>query len=274
MKICIVTTFDEIYEKAGETLFKSIRNHTDCKNIDFKVITSDINVLNRLGKGNCYFIDQDIKNKYLNVSYGVEWPREKYEISWYRYEIFNMSEYDRVICLESDCICIRDISYLFSEDLNEYDIISVEDHIISKCFSKTLDNLEQNGLNLQGLRKRLSNNQIDIQPGLLVVNKSALNERFYRRLLHYANNAPFLYANDQGVLNDFIYMENLNVKLLPLEWNFQDIYELACPEVEVPDNPIIIHCQESKPFKKQKIHLDVKMHKWYDLWWKEYNNEI
>lgn len=40
-KICIVTTFDKNYKEAGKTLFNSIKRHTDCTGIDFKVITSD-----------------------------------------------------------------------------------------------------------------------------------------------------------------------------------------------------------------------------------------
>ncbi|MEK6881618.1 MAG: hypothetical protein AABY22_18500, partial [Nanoarchaeota archaeon] len=36
-KICIVTTFDRNYKEAGKTLFNSIRRHTDCSGIDFKI---------------------------------------------------------------------------------------------------------------------------------------------------------------------------------------------------------------------------------------------
>ena len=40
-KICIFTTFDRNYIEAGKTLFNSIRRHTNCTGIDFKVITAD-----------------------------------------------------------------------------------------------------------------------------------------------------------------------------------------------------------------------------------------
>lgn len=269
MKICIVTTFDKHYKEAGKTLFNSIRRHTDCTGIDFKVITSDIDVLNELGKENCHFVTEDIKSRYSNVKYSMELPVEKYASSWYRYEIFNMTEYDRVICIDSDCICVKDISYLFSEELNQYDLISVEDHIVSKCFTKLVPQLERQGLRLANLNKRITEGKIDIQPALLVANKSIVNETWYIRLIDYANTAPFSYSIDEGILNDFIYMDNLKVKLLPLEWDYQDIYELVCSGLPVPANPIIIHCQESKPFKKQKNTLDKRMHKWYDMWIEE-----
>jgi len=268
-RICITTVFDRNYKKAGKTLFNSIKRHTNCEGIDFKIITSDEEVLNEFGKENCHFITEEIKNRYNNVQYSKDLPKEKYFSSWYRYEIFNMTEYDRVICIDSDCICVEDISYLFSDELDEYDLISVEDHIVSKCFTKLVPQLERQGLRLAKLRQRIEENKIDIQPALLVANKSIVNEIWYNKLLNYANTAPFSYSIDEGVLNDFIYMENLKIKLLPLEWDFQDIYEKVCPEVGVPKKPIIIHCQESKPFKKSKNQLDVKMHKWYDLWIKE-----
>lgn len=272
-KICIVTTFDRNYKQAGETLFKSIRRHTNCTGIDFKVITSDEEVVNELGKENCHFITEEIKQRYKDVKYSKELPVEKYASSWYRYEIFNMTDYDRVICIDSDCICVRDISYLFSKELNQYDLISVEDYIVSRCFTKLVPELERQGLRLAKLNQRQSEGKIDIQPALLVANKSIINEEWYNKLLHYANTSPFSYSIDEGILNDFIYMENLKIKLLPLEWDYQDIYEMVVTGLPVPSKPIIVHCQESKPFKKKKETLDKRMHKWHDLWWKE-NKEI
>lgn len=268
-KICIATVFDRNYKKAGETLFNSIRNHTNCEGIDFKVITADEEVLKELGEENCHFVNEEIRKRYNNVQYSKDLPREKYETSWYRYEIFNFEGYDRVICIDSDCICVQDISYLFSDELNGYDLISVEDHIVSKCFNNLVPELEKQGLRLKNLVRRMAEGKIDIQPALLVANKSIVNNEWYKKLLNYANTAPFSYSVDEGVLNDFIYMENLKIKLLPLEWDFQDIYEKVCPTLPVPKNPIIIHCQESKPFKKSKNELDKRMHKWYDMWIKE-----
>lgn len=267
MRLAIVTTFDRNYKEAGKTLFNSIKRHTDCTGIDFKVITSDTEVLKEFE--NCHFIAEEIKARYSDVKYSKDLPAEKYASSWYRYEIFSMAEYDRVICIDSDCICVRDISYLFSEELNEFDLISVEDHIVSKCFHKLVPELERQGLRLANLVKRMSEGKIDIQPALLVANKTILNDAWYKKLLHYANTAPFSYSIDEGVLNDFIYMENLKIKLLPLEWDYQDIYEQVCPKLPVPSNPFIVHCQESKPFKKKKADIDKRMHKWHDLWWRE-----
>lgn len=265
-KICIVTVFDRNYKEAGKTLFNSIRRHTDVTGIDFKVITADTEVLNEFGKENCHFVTDKIKSRYNNVKYSKELPVEKYASSWYRYEIFNMTNYDRVICIDSDCICVEDISYLFSEELNSFDLISVEDHIVSKCFTKLVPQLERQGLRLENLSNRMKEGKIDIQPALLVVNKSIINTEWYNKLLKYANNASFSYSIDEGVINDFIYKENLKIKLLPLEWDYQDIYAKVCPEVPIPSKPIIVHCQESKPFKKSKSQLDKRMYKWYDMW--------
>lgn len=269
-KICIVTTFDKNYKEAGKTLFNSIKRHTDCTNIDFKVITADTEVLNELGKENCHFVTEDVKARYANVKYSKELPVEKYASSWYRYEIFNMTEYNRVICIDSDCICVQDISYLFSEELNQYDIISVEDYFVSKLLPDMYSQLEKNGWDFTGLYKRVALNQADIQPAVLVVNKSSINKTKYDQLLTYANNNGFTYSIDQGILNDFIYQNNLKIKLLPLEWNYQDLYAIRCSELPIV-NPIIIHCQESKPFKHDRINVDTRIQKYYDQWWNEHD---
>ena len=268
-KICIVTTFDRNYKEGGKTLFNSIRRHTDVTNVDFKVITADEEVLKEFGKDNCHFVTDKIKARYANVQYSPPLPEERYAASWYRFEMFSLSEYDRVICIDSDCICIKDISYLFSDELNEYDLISVEDHIVSRVFTKVLPQLEKQGCDLTSLKKRLSEGKIDIQPALLVANKSIVNEKWYKKLLHYANTTPFSYSIDEGVLNDFVYMENLKIKLLPLEWDYQDCYEAHCPGLPVPSDPYIVHCQESKPFKNEKNRISKHLHRWHDLWWKE-----
>ena len=269
-KICIVTVFDRHYKEAGKTLFNSIRRHTDCTGIDFKVITADTEVVNEFGKENCHFVTEEIKERYSDVKYSRELPKEKYESSWYRYEMFSMAEYDRVICIDSDCICVKDISYLFSEELNQYDIISVEDHFVSKLLPPLYTQLEANGWSFEGLYKRVAAGQVDIQTALIVANKKVVNNEWYQRLLTYANNTPFTYSIDEGILNDFIYQDNLNVKLLPLEWNYQDLYAIRLPQLPSVD-PIIIHCQESKPFKHDRVNADARLHGFFDLWWDEHD---
>lgn len=269
MKICITTTFDRAYILAGQTLFKSIRRHTDCTGIDFKVITADPEVVSQLGIENCHVVTDTIKARYANVKYSKDLPKEKYATSWYRFEMFNFKGYDRVICIDSDCICIEDISYLFSEELNQYDLVSVEDHIVSKCFVKYVPHLQRQGLNFLRLNQRRKSGQIDIQPALLVANKSIVNETWYNRLIAFANAMDFSYSIDEGVLNDFVYIDKLKIKILPLEWDYQDLYEIHCPALPVPKRPIIVHCQESKPFKKDRAALDVRMRKWHDRWWDE-----
>jgi lipopolysaccharide biosynthesis glycosyltransferase len=271
-KICITTTFDYNYIRGGQALFKSIKRHTDCTGVDFKVITSDPRVVTELGAENCHIVTDAIKIRYSNVKYSKDLPEEKYRSSWYRYEMFNFTGYDRVICIDSDCLCLEDISYLFSEELNQYDLISVEDHIVSKCFLKSVPPLEAQGLNFCTLRQRMSEGKIDIQPALLVANKSIVNRDWYNKLLIYANTTDFTYSIDEGILNDFIYLNGLKIKLLPLEWDYQDLYEIHCPQLPVPSRPILVHCQESKPFKKTRDSLDPRMHKWYDRWWEEYRS--
>lgn len=269
MKICITSTFDREYSLGGMTMMKSIRNHTDCRGVDFKAITSDLEVVREFGPENCHFVSDEIKARYANVAYIPELPREKYHHSWYRFEMFSFQGYDRVICIDSDCLCLADMSYLFSDELNAFDIISVEDHIVSKIFVPKMSEYTALGLDLGPLKVRVRNGRVDIQPALIVANSTVVNEKWYRSLLSYANTTPFRYSIDEGILNDFIYLDHLNVKLLPIEYDYQDCYETA-GIVQPPSNPIIVHCEESKPFKRDKASLDSRLHKWHDRWWYEH----
>jgi len=269
--ICITTVIDRNYRLAARTLFQSIRRHTDCTGIDFKIITADPEVVAEFGAENCHVVTDPIRARYADVKYSKELPPEKYHTSWYRYEIFAFDQYgyERVICIDSDCLCLNDISYLFSEELNQYDLISVEDHIVSKCFTALVPELTAQGLNFRGLNQRRREGKIDIQPALLVANRKIVSGAWYMRLLDYANSTDFTYSIDEGILNDFIYQDGLRIKLLPLEWDYQDLYEIHCPTLPVPKHPIIVHCQESKPFIKERASLDPRMHKWHDRWWEE-----
>lgn len=270
MKICITSTFDSAYALAGKTLFKSIRQHTDCRGVDFKVITADPQVVKDFGVENCHFVDETVKARYNHVAYIPELPRERYHHSWYRFELFNFQGYDRVICIDSDCLCLTDMSYLFSEELNAFDIVSVEDHIVSKVFVPQMVQYTALGLDLRGLQQRVSEGKIDIQPALILANKETVNGVWYSMLLAYANKSGFTYSIDEGILNDFIYLSGCRVKLLPLEYDYQDCYELSCPGLPVPTNPVIVHCEASKPFKRNKPALDSRLHKWHDRWWYEH----
>jgi hypothetical protein len=139
-------------------------------------------------------------------------------------------------------------------------------------FKKNIASLEKtHGLNLQGLDRRVKAGQVDIQPALIVANKKIVNNVWYKRLLHYANTTEHTYSIDEGILNDFIYLDNLNIKILPMEWNYMDTYGAQILELPDPERPIIVHCQESKPFKKNKPDVNGRIHKWYDRWWKEAN---
>jgi len=287
VKICITTTFDRNYTLAGRTLFKSIRRHTDCTGIDFKVITSDPEVVREFGAENCHVVTDEIKARYANVKDHPQNPLNRFSHSLYRYEMFSFENYDRVVLIDADCLCPADISYLFSEDLSSYDLISVEDYIVSRHWGlhnlpefiavagsggKGRPELHEKGLNMLNLRQRMLDGKIDVQASILVANKNIVNRAWYDRLLHYANTTEYTYALEMGILNDFIYQDGLKIKLLPVEWNYQDCYEIYVTSIPVPAHPRMVHCQQSKPFKNERSALPECLRKWHDLWWEECNH--
>lgn len=252
-------------------MIRSIKNHTDCTGIDFKIITADPEVVKQLGPDMCHFVGPEIKERYKNVAYYSPLPKKLYSHSWYRFELFSFSYYDRVICIDSDCICPGDISHLFSEELSEFDLVSVEDYIVSRTWGQDFAALRAQGINTDSLEQRMKDGKKDIQPALIVANRGVVNEAWYNRLIQYANTTSFRYSIDQGILNDFIYSDNLRIKLLPVEWDYQDLYEIHIPDLPVPTSPVIVHCQQSKPFKTEKNAIDPRLHKWHDMWWREYH---
>ena len=85
-KICICTTFDRNYIEAGKTLFSSIKRHTDCTGIDFKVITSDDNM-----QPDKDATEED--NKEANKNYAEELHNElKRKVKYFIEQIINEDE--------------------------------------------------------------------------------------------------------------------------------------------------------------------------------------
>jgi lipopolysaccharide biosynthesis glycosyltransferase len=110
-------------------------------------------------------------------------------------------DYDRVVILDADMICLGDLNYLFSNELNDFDICA------------TLDQ----GYGLKAKYKNVDFKRIN--SGMMVINDNLLKNKVLDKLLKIVKDNDSYDGSDQGVIHSLIYKNNYNLKILPMEWN-------------------------------------------------------
>lgn len=201
MNICFVFFCDKRYEVGLNKLLKSLEKY----NFDKILLSNDI-------KNNSF--DKIIKYENLESKCHID----KLKSVFSKIEIFNIKNYDRIIYFDSDMLCIGDISYLFSEELNMYDICGVK-----------------------GKDGRLN-------AGMMVINKSIFDFNPFDECMKIYNKYKILYLADQTIINIFLKNEKIKIGYLSDEYNFSD--------KEVVENnwksSRIIHFIKNKPWISPK----------------------
>ena len=168
MKIAIAFLVTGKYKIGLDVLLHSLDRHNSLNEIDKILITDDIEKYN----------DLKIINVDGKIYKDVIKPNPKWAKTFYKFEIFKMYDYDRVIFLDCDMLCVGDISYLFSSEINKYDL----------C----------------GVRSSDYGRSKQINSGLLVVNKSLLNENTYKDLIKISKKKSFHDGGDEGIINYYL----------------------------------------------------------------------
>jgi len=165
--------------------------------------------------------------------------------TFYKLELFKL-KYDRVIFIDCDIICKGSLNYLFSDELNDFDI----------CASKD-----------EGIKEVViyKDNHPRINSGVLVVNKSMLKNKNFNLAIKIADAGLSYDGGDQGVINEMIYQENYRYKILPMEYNtLGRVYENKAETWEkIKHNVKLLHyCGYDKPWLNAgKEYKDI-----YYLW--------
>lgn len=212
MSIALTTTITNDYIPALFVLVKSIYKNTS-KEFDFVVFEEE-----QISEENkCMFkefkniIFKPLENKMPTIKND---GRRKWNINPNnRFSIFNLNQYDRIIFLDSDMICLSNIDELL--DLN----IS-----FGAVYHPYPDGLQSNNLTPYSTLYKGFNFEKSFNAGLMIIDKKYLNDNTINNLISISKQSEWL--GNQGPLN--VYFNN-KVTLLP------DNYFLSTPFLKNKD---------------------------------------
>jgi len=200
-KFVVTTVCNDLFVPGLKSLIKSIIKHNVWFNYDIVVFhnNSSTKLSNKSKKDLTNFYSKikfknvdDIYDK-INIKKN---SRKRFISSFLTIETFNMIGYDKAIFLDSDMLCLGDLSDVFSYDID---------------FGVTRDT---NKYNLQ--TKNSYNKNITFNGGFLVVGKRYLNSKTYNDLFDLCNNTTTDFA-DQFVMNE--YFKNKNIFYFNSKYN-------------------------------------------------------
>jgi len=136
-----------------------------------------------------------------------------------------------VVFIDSDIICLGNIDYLFSDDLNDCDIAMAKDDGIR------LDQ-DYEGHPL-------------VNSGVIVINKPVLSQDTVDDLIEIAAEGKSYDGGDQGVINEWITRYKLKLDILPMEYNMLKRINQHYPKIwqDIADKIKLLHYVGVKPWQ-------------------------
>lgn len=247
--ICISTS--DFYTKYASLLLLSIIDNASIKNeYDIIVLTTDMSfenehiIKNLTDKKNIkirvYNISEKV-NSYKFYTWAHFTPNTYYRLSIPEL----LSNYDKVLYLDSDTIANDDVYKIFTTDMKGFCIAAAKDtHVLSYCNGLSLQQLEYNKNEL-----KLKNPTNYYQMGVSLFDIKNIKKTYHKNLLETASKVKYRWL-DQDVLNvEF----QSKIKELPVYWNMMIANKPPfCDEYYLPDeyrkqyykarlNPGILH---------------------------------
>ncbi|ORY80549.1 nucleotide-diphospho-sugar transferase [Neocallimastix californiae] len=261
-KICLCSIVNDKYIEGFETMVYSFYKNNNWFNGDIVVlydnkysILSDESKEEILSKfPNVKFLKLDT-SKYDNVNKKNIIPRFRPPLI--KYEIFGLTDYDKVLYLDADCLVTSSIFELYNKN---------EDVV---CIAKHINNVENKEIwndVFDGTRKTEINN------GVVFINKNILDKKHVDGMLDLTNkyNKKFPFYNglpDQDIMQVYFLESDIKVTLV------SNIYNMVKTRFKknkrVITNEKIIHYVNSKPWKS-----DEPQYKYIFGIWHNYSNEL
>lgn len=238
MNIAFVFCADRHFKKGLDLLLKTLIYHNPfIKKFDLILLTDDIFEYKNFKIINCSDISVD-----THVS--------RFKKTFYKLKLFSLTEYDRVVFIDSDIICLGDISFLISKDLEIYEMCAAKDYGI-----KLNDNI--------------------INSGVMVVNKSMLSKKTYKEMISLTkikfnkdtkdNNGN---GSDQFIINEYFNTNKKNIFHLDIRYNTLKRVFLHHKNIwqSIKDDIRLLHFVGNKPWNKDKETDYLPLNKkWKDL---------
>jgi Glycosyl transferase family 8 len=161
------------------------------------------------------------------------------------------SNFDRVIFLDSDIMCLASIDFLFDSELNQHHFLAARDFACYKYYP-----LEISTIGLDPLRI--------FNSGCFILNRSILNVLNYKNLISAISTTAKSYdGGDQGYLNFIVQNSDIIFGELPIRFNYP--LDTNYPLLWWP--PTLVHFSGEKPWNVQSQipSWDRAIYKLYNL---------
>jgi lipopolysaccharide biosynthesis glycosyltransferase len=260
---CICTITNDDFVEGCITMIYSFLKNNKWFNNDIVILYSDNysplstkskNKISKIYKNIKYkHIDDSIYNKLVDYS-GIP---TKFIPPLIKFEIFNLTEYNKVLYIDSDALVINDIYELFIDNTDICFFPHESFHINSLI---TLEDLHNN-------RERINN-------GIILLNNNGISFNNYVNLLYNLNSyntSDIFYHGtpDQDIMEKtfLLNINDINIKVFPNVYN--EIKRKYANKDKLNGNEKIIHYVMKKPWNSNEPEYE-----FINSIWHKYHNEI
>lgn len=221
--IPIVSNFNNNYVSVFLVFMQSFIESMDKgKNYDFIILISDITPLSKKRISEALSPHKNISLRYCNPSYilsGVnkEVFHECYTSDlYYRITVpYILEKYSKVIVLDADTICKRDLSLLYEIDISGFLLGAVKDTVMQGY----LNGARGEFLPYLSNKLKLSNPYNYVNTGVCIMDCSAFRKQYSRDFIvdFISKNIPKVYIYEQDMLNKLC---DGKIKFIDPAWNY------------------------------------------------------
>jgi glycogenin glucosyltransferase len=239
-----VTVCNKEYLIGFEVMLKSLIDNNPrviTDNLPFVIITNDLNpedlVTSRTIYNNIH-IKRFNESKYSQIE---ELKKKQMAFGDYtKYEIFSLSEFKKIIFLDSDTIILGNIDYLID-------------------FKESF-----------GCVRELFIDQYNT--GVMVIGNKYLNPKITEDLINLTNVYGITEHLDQDIINNYFIDV---ITPIPLEYNYLKIYSKQIfQNTGLPDYIKIIHYVVKKPWQQKPLVILEEGTLWTERYWFEYYSKV
>jgi len=210
-------------------------------NLPFVVITNDLTQEDLVTSRKIYN-NIDIK-KFDSKKYSEIEKLKEQQMSfgdYTKYEIFSLTEFEKIIFLDSDVVVLGNIDYLIDFD---GDIGGVRDLYIDQY-----------------------------NTGVLVISKKYLSEKITNDLIHLTIIYGITEHLDQDIINNYFYE---NITEIPISYNYLKTYSKEIfKNTGLPKHIKILHYIVKKPWQQKPLVYLEEGTIWQERYWFEYYSKI
>lgn len=231
LKVAFVTLASEDYFPGAKRLVESVKQKTRGHEYEFLLLT-DCNQASEYF-GELFSQIEQVPLHQVNLAASSKVPRFIFtQYKMYVLEILRSHDFDRIIFLDSDLLCLSTLAFLLDQELNACDFLAVRDHASMKYYSSEITEI---GLDVDEI----------FNSGMFIINRSFLRKLDYISLVEMVSDGLKSYdGGDQGYWNYAIQNSSVSFRHLPLRFNYP--LDVNYPFKLFP--PALVHFTGEKPW--------------------------